>query len=290
MSLEHSELILNTDGSIYHLNLLPEDLAETIILVGDQNRVPKVSQYFDTIEVKKGKREFFTHTGTLNGKRISVISSGIGTDNIDIVLNEIDALVNIDFKERKIKEELKQLEIVRIGTSGSIQEDIPVDSFVLSEYAIGFDGVLHFYANENIQFPELTQAFVAQTNWSTKKALPYIIKYDENLGKKLFSNRIRLGLTGTNSGFYGPQGRVLRLALDDTDSNANLAAFEYNNLKVTNLEMESSAIYALSKLLGHKAASLNCIIANRSTGEFSKNPAVAIDSLIKYTLEKLTQD
>ncbi|WP_291870778.1 nucleoside phosphorylase [Maribacter sp.] len=290
MSLEHSELILNADGSIYHLNLLPDDLAETIILVGDQNRVPKVSQYFDSIEVKKGKREFITHTGTLNGKRISVISSGIGTDNIDIVLNEIDALANIDFKERKIKEEHKQLRIVRIGTSGSIQADIPVDSFVLSEYAIGFDGVLHFYANENIQHPELTKAFVEQTNWSSNKPLPYIVKYDENLGKTLTSNRIRLGFTGTNSGFYGPQGRVLRLALDDKNFNAKLASFEHNKLKVTNLEMESSAIYALSKLLGHRAASLNCIIANRSTGEFSKNPTLAIDSLIKYTLDKLSKD
>ncbi|WP_298505110.1 nucleoside phosphorylase [uncultured Maribacter sp.] len=290
MSLEHSELILNADGSIYHLNILPEDLADTVILVGDQNRVSKVSKYFDTIEVKKEKREFITHTGTLNGKRISVISTGIGTDNIDIVLNEIDALANIDFKERKIKETLKQLQIIRIGTSGSIQADIPVDSFLLSEYAIGFDGVLHYYTNDNIQHPELTKAFVEQTNWSSNKPVPYIIKYDENLGKVLDSNHIRLGFTGTNSGFYGPQGRVLRLALDDEHFNTKLAAFAYKTLKVTNLEMETSAIYALSKLLGHSAVSLNCIIANRSTGEFSKNPALAIDNLIKYTLDKLTKD
>ncbi|WP_298475645.1 nucleoside phosphorylase [uncultured Maribacter sp.] len=290
MSLEHSELILNADGSIYHLNILPEDLADTVILVGDQNRVSKVSKYFDTIEVKKEKREFITHTGTLNGKRISVISTGIGTDNIDIVLNEIDALANIDFKERKIKETLKQLQIIRIGTSGSIQADIPVDSFLLSEYAIGFDGVLHYYTNDNIQHPELTKAFVEQTNWSSNKPVPYIIKYDENLGKVLDSNHIRLGFTGTNSGFYGPQGRVLRLALDDEHFNTKLAAFAYKTLKVTNLEMETSAIYALSKLLGHSAVSLNCIIANRSTVEFSKNPALAIDNLIKYTLDKLTKD
>ncbi|RKR13153.1 uridine phosphorylase [Maribacter vaceletii] len=290
MNLSDSELIINKDGSIYHLNLLPEDIATTIIFVGDQNRVSKVSQNFDSIEVKKEKREFVTHTGHLNGKRISVISTGIGTDNIDIVINELDALVNIDFKTRKIKEKHTSLNFIRIGTSGSIQPDIPVDSFLMSEYAIGFDGLLHFYDTKIPPFTELINAFIEHTNWSNKKADPYIIKYDEELGNKILSNHIRLGFTGTNTGFYGPQGRSLRLAVQDPELNDKLSSFEYNNLKLTNLEMETSGIYTLSALLNHKAVSLNCIIANRSTGDFSKNPEVIMTDLIKYTLKKLTED
>jgi len=289
MGLAHSELILNADGSIYHLNLLPQDIATTIILVGDPDRVPKVSQYFDAIEVKKGKREFLTHTGTVNGSRISVLSTGIGTDNIDIVFNEIDALVNIDFSTRTVKPTHTTLNIVRIGTSGAIPKDIPVNSFLLSEYTIGFDGLLHYYSNKNIQYPAITKAFVAQTNWSPNKPLPYVVKYDETLGKKLLSDSIILGFTGTNSGFYGPQGRVLRLALENPDFNATLASFTYEQMVITNLEMESAGIYALAKLLGHRAASMHCILANRSTGEFSDTPDEAIDKLIQYTLNKLTE-
>ncbi len=288
MQLKPSELILNADNSIYHLNLLPEDIANTIIVVGDQNRVSEVSKYFDTIEIKKNKREFFTHTGTFNGKRITALSTGIGADNIDIVLNELDALVNIDLNTRTIKKELTQLQIVRIGTSGAIQPDIPVDSFVLSEYAFGFDGVLHFYDNKNIQDKEFTKAFVEHTGWIEEKPLPYLVKSDDNLRAKLTSNHIRLGVTVTNSGFYGPQGRKLRLGLQDSDFNDKMSTFSYKGMKITNLEMESSAIYGLSKLLGHQATSLNCIIANRANGEFSKNPHKTIDNLIQYTLEKLT--
>ncbi len=288
--LEASELILNADNSIYHLNLLPENIADTIIVVGDQNRVGRVSKHFDTIEVKRERREFFTHTGVLNGKRITVLSTGIGADNIDIVLNELDALANIDFKTRTINKELKQLKIVRIGTSGAIQPDIPVDSFVLSDYALGFDGVLHYYQNDGIVNDAFAKAFVEYTDWSSKKPWPYLVKSGEPLRSKLSSNRIRYGVTITNSGFYGPQGRQLRLALQDTTLNDKLTSFRHDDLRITNMEMESSAIYALSKLMGHQAVSLNCIIANRVLGEFSKTPLKTIDKLIAYTLEKLTAD
>ena len=288
MQLSASELILNADNSIYHLNLLPEDLAETIIVVGDQNRVPLVSKYFDTLEIEKGKREFITHTGTLNGTRISVVSTGIGTDNIDIVMNELDALVNIDFETRTIKEEKTSLDIVRIGTSGGIQPDIETDSFLLSEYAIGFDNVLHFYESEHIQHPEMQLAFIDHASWSVFKSIPYVVESDLQLTEKLRSDSVILGFTGTNVGFYGPQGRRLRLLLEDNDLNSKLSSFEYNGMRITNLEMETSAIYGLAKLMGHRAASLNCVLANRSTGQFSRHPVKTIDALIKYTLEKLT--
>ena len=287
--LEASELILNADNSIYHLNLLPEDISDTIIVVGDQNRVGQVSKYFDTIEIKKEKREFFTHTGVLNGKRLTVLSTGIGADNIDIVLNELDALANIDFQTRTIKKEFKQLKIVRIGTSGAIQPDIPVDSYVLSEYALGFDGVLHFYKSEDVLYPEFTKAFVEYTAWSKKKPLPYLVKCNDALREQLASNRIRYGVTVTNSGFYGPQGRKLRLELQDSTLIDKMTSFRYEDLRITNLEMESSAIYGLAKLMGHEAVSLNCIIANRVLGEFSEKPLETIDKLIQYTLDKLTQ-
>ncbi|MBT8182330.1 MAG: nucleoside phosphorylase [Eudoraea sp.] len=288
MQLSASELILNADNSIYHLNLLPQDLAETVIVVGDQNRVPLVSKYFDTIEVKKGKREFITHTGMLNGTRISVVSSGIGADNIDIVINELDALVNIDFETRTIKENKTSLDIVRVGTSGGLQPYIETDTFILSEYAIGFDNVLHFYDSEHIQHPEIQLAFIDQTAWSVFKSIPYVVESDLQLTEKLRSDSVIMGFTGTNVGFYGPQGRRLRLLLEDNDLNSKLSSFEYNGMRITNLEMETSAIYGLSKLMGHRAASMNCILANRSTGQFSKDPVKTIDALIKYTLEKLT--
>lgn len=288
MQLSPSELILNADKSIYHLNLLPQDLAETVIVVGDQNRVPLVSKYFDTIEVIKGKREFITHTGMLNGTRISVVSTGIGADNIDIVVNELDALVNIDFETRTIKENKTSLDIVRVGTSGGLQPDIKTDSFILSEYAIGFDNVLHFYESEHIQHPEIQLAFIDQTAWSVFKSIPYVVESDLQLTEKLRSDSVIMGFTGTNVGFYGPQGRKLRLQLEDNDLNSKLSSFEYNGMRITNLEMETSAIYGLSKLMGHRAASMNCILANRSTGHFSKDPVKTIDALIKYTLEKLT--
>lgn len=288
MQLGPSELILNADGSIYHLNLLPQDIATTVITVGDPDRVAAISEYFDSIELKKGKREFLTHTGTLNGKRITVISTGIGTDNIDIVLNELDALVNVDFEHRIIKPTKTQLDIIRIGTSGAIQSNIEVDSFLISEYAIGFDGLLHTYKSDKIQHKEISEAFVKQTNWPSNKATPYVVKCDESLSAELSSNRTQFGVTATNIGFYGPQGRKLRIDLADEALNNKIASFEHNAMKITNLEMETSGIYGLSKLLGHRAVSLNCILANRGTGTFSKNPQRAVEELIQYSLQKLT--
>ncbi|MGB3143405.1 MAG: nucleoside phosphorylase [Maribacter sp.] len=288
MPLQPAELILNEDGSIYHLNLLPEDIAHTIITVGDPERVSQVSQYFDSIDIKKGKREFHTHTGHKNGKRLTVISTGIGTDNIDIVLNELDALVNIDFTTRKLKENHIRLEIIRIGTTGSIQPDIPVDSFLMSEYVIGFDGLLHFYQHDDISIKAIEDAFIAHTDWSSLKAQPYVLKYSIKLGKVFADNRIRLGFTATNTGFYGPQNRQLRIAPSQPGLNERLASFSFEGHRLTNLEMETSGIYALSQLLGHNAVSLNCILANRATGEFSKKPAQSVDELIKFCLNKLT--
>lgn len=289
MQLSASELILNADGSIYHLNLLPSDIATTIITVGDPDRVLEVSKHFDSVDIKKGKREFLTHTGTLNGKRLSVISTGIGTDNIDIVLNELDALVNIDFKARAIKKNRIRLRIVRIGTSGAIQSDIPVDSFLMSQFAIGFDGLLHFYKSDMNSFSEMEDAFISQTQWSSNKSRPYIVEFSKNLSAYFIDNRIRLGFTATSTGFYGPQGRELRLAPSAEPFMSKIAGFAYENRCITNLEMETSGIYALAKLLGHEAVSLNCILANRATGEFSKNPSKSIEELIAFVLQKLTK-
>ena len=288
MQLSPSELILNADGSIYHLNLLPEDIATTIITVGDPDRVVEVSKHFDTIDVKKGKREFLTHTGFLKGKRLSVISTGIGTDNIDIVLNELDALVNIDFKSRTINKNRIRLKIIRIGTTGAIQPEIPIDSILMSTLAIGFDGLLHFYEQDYKQHKELEDAFLEYTQWSVRKARPYVVDYDESLGQQLLDNRIRLGFTATNTGFYGPQGRSLRIAPSQAGIMSKMVRFKFNDLQITNLEMETSGIYALAKLLGHQAVSLNCILANRATGEFSSNPSKAVEELIRFTLTKLT--
>ena len=283
-----SELILNPDGSVYHVNLLPEDLADTIILVGDQNRVEKITKHFDSIEVTKQKREFKTQTGYLNKKRISVISTGIGPDNIDIVINELDALVNIDLNTRTIKNNLKSLNFIRIGTSGSLQKDIPVDSKVMSIYGLGLDNMLRSYILDNITNVELENAFIQQTNWDLRKGRPYVIKGSEKLEKLLESKEIFKGFTGTAGGFYGPQGRVLRLAIQDNHLNNKMDSFNYKGIRMTNLEMETGAIYGLGKLLGHDCLSLNAIIANRANGTFSKDPYKAVDNLIEYTLEKLT--
>ncbi|UII75777.1 nucleoside phosphorylase [Flagellimonas sp. HMM57] len=289
MVLGDSELILNPDGSIYHLNLLPQDIASTIITVGDPDRVRCISAYFDSIEVEKGKREFLTHTGSYKGKRISVVSTGIGTDNIDIVFNELDALVNIDFTTRQIKSNKTQLNFIRIGTSGAIQADIAVDTFLLSEIAIGFEGLLHFYNTNEATEKVLEAKLNEYLGWKSHNITAYAISSDESLRNEFLSNRIRLGITVTNSGFYGPQGRKLRLMPQIPDFNEKLAAFTYKNQKITNLEMETAGIYGLSKLLGHRAISLNAILANRATGDFSKNPDKTIDNLIQYALEKLTQ-
>jgi uridine phosphorylase len=289
MPLEESELILNTDGSVYHLNLLPEDIADTIITVGDQDRVAEVSKYFDKIVLKKSKREFITHTGFLNGKRISVVSTGIGPDNIDIVMNELDALVNIDFDSREIKEKKTALKIARIGTSGSIQKDIPVDSFVLSDLAIGLDGLLHFYEHDQHENRAFRVALADHLGWHSKNIEPYVFSCDKELANSLASNRIRYGVTLTSVGFYAPQGRQLRLKPSLTSFCEHLASFEQDGKQITNIEMETAAIYGLARLMGHAAVSMNVILANRITGEFSKNTKQPVDQLIQYCLERLTK-
>ncbi|HHC80914.1 MAG TPA: phosphorylase, partial [Flavobacteriia bacterium] len=257
-----SELILNPDGSIYHLNLKPEHIADTIIFVGDQNRVPKISKHFDTIEFDVQKREFRTITGWYKQQRFTVISTGIGPDNIDIVINELDALANIDLENRTIKTTHRQLNIVRIGTSGSLQSDIPVDSFVMGKYGLGLDGLLHSYVAEHIFEKEMEDAFIKHTHWSAKKARPYIVRGSEILEKKLSGDEVFKGFTATAPGFYGPQGRVLRLPIQDVNLNHKMDNFTFNGVRISNLEMETSAIYGLSRLLGHQAISMNAIIAN----------------------------
>ncbi|WP_136666502.1 nucleoside phosphorylase [Flavobacterium sp. H122] len=287
--IKSSELILNPDGSVYHLNLKPEHIAHDIIFVGDQNRVEKITKFFDSIEFSTQKREFKTQTGTLKGKRITVMSTGIGPDNIDIVMNELDALVNIDLETRQPKENLTKLNIIRIGTSGSLQADIPCDSFVMSKYGLGLDNMLRSYLIDDISEKEIEDAFIQQTNWDLRKGRPYVIACSETLEKIIESDEIHKGFTGTAGGFYGPQGRVLRLNIQDTDLNSKMDAFNFNGTQMTNLEMETAAIYGLGKLLGHETLSLNAIIANRANGTFSADPYKAVDELIAYTLKKLTE-
>lgn len=285
--IKSSELILNPDGSVYHLNLRPENIAHDIIFVGDQERVSKITKHFDSIEFSTQKREFKTETGMYKGKRLTVQSTGIGPDNIDIVFNELDALVNVDLSTREIKPNHTALNIVRIGTSGSLQADIPVDSWVMSKYAIGLDNMLRSYLIEEHSVAELEDAFIAQTNWDLRKGRPTVVPCAETLENKIFSEKFHKGFTGTAGGFYGPQGRVVRLNIQDPQLNNKMDAFNYNGTRMTNLEMETSAIYGLGKLLGHNCLSLNAIIANRAVGEFSSKPEQTVEELIKYTLDKL---
>ena len=286
--LAPSELILNEDGSIYHLHLKPGDIANTIITVGDQERVDLISKHFDTIDIRVQNREFKTHTGTLNGKPLTVISTGIGPDNIDIVCNELDALVNIDFESRTIKKTHTALTIIRVGTSGTVQEDIPLDTLLISQIAVGFDNLIRFYQNaETISLPNFSEAFVAHMQWNPASALPYAIHADSELLEHFQDEDFIKGITATSVGFYGPQGRALRLSLYDDSLNEKLAAFRYNSLPIKNLEMETAAIYAMAKLLGHKAISFNAILANRATGLFSATPKETIEKLVALVLNKI---
>ncbi|MEY4963681.1 MAG: hypothetical protein RLZZ323_1000 [Bacteroidota bacterium] len=287
--IKSSELIVNPDGSVYHLNLKPENIAHDIIFVGDPDRVEKITQFFDSIEFSTQKREFKTQTGIYKGKRLTVLSTGIGPDNIDIVLNELDALVNIDFKTRQPKEHLTSLNIIRIGTSGSIQADIPVDSFVLSQFGIGLDNMLRSYRVDAVTHTDMEDAFMTHTQWDTNKGRPYAIACSEILEKRIESDQMHKGITATIGGFYGPQGRVLRLPIQDSGLNSKMDNFHFKGNRITNLEMETTAIYGLSALLGHNALSLNAIIANRASGTFSEDPTKAVDELIAYTLDKLAQ-
>lgn len=287
-SIPDSQLVLNPDGSVYHLKLLPAQLADTIILVGDPNRVGKVSSFFDVVEHKVSNREIVTHTGTYRGKRLSVISTGMGTDNIDIVMNELDALVNIDLETRQIKPVHRSLNLIRLGTSGALQPDIPVDeSFVAGKYALGIDGLLHFYANSReVIHQGMTEAFVRHMQWDSKLPAPYVVEASSRL-LELLAFDCRQGLTATAPGFYAPQGRVLRLPVADSEMNHKMESFNYNGTRITNFEMESSALYGLSRMLGHEALTICLIIANRVTEKFSGNYQPSMEKLIQQTLDRL---
>lgn len=286
--IRSSELILNPDGSVYHLKLHPEQLAETVLLVGDPGRVAEVSRYFDHIEFQVSNREFITHTGSIGNKRVSCISTGIGTDNIDIVLNEVDALVNIDLDHRTPKDLHHKLQLIRIGTTGSLQEEIPVDAFVQSRWAIGLDSLLNWYAYpKNPDQMRLEQEFVAYAGFKDGLAFPYAFKAGESLADT-FNHFSHQGITLTAPGFYAPQGRKLRLNPLLPDLNEHLPGFSFEKWKVANFEMETSGLYGLSSLLGHDAVTLCAVIANRPLGEYSQNPHEAVDQLIKKVLESLS--
>lgn len=286
--IEASELILNPDGSIYHLKLRPENIADDIILVGDPGRVEMVSSFFSKVDFKVQNREFVTHTGTYNGKRVSVISTGIGCDNIDIVVNELDALVNIDLEKRIPKDTHHSLNFVRIGTSGALQADIPVDTPVISKITIGFDGLINFYAGRNsVCDLEFENAFVKHTGWNAILPAPYVVHTKGGLFGKL-SEGVRTGATIATGGFYGPQGRVLRLPIIDSEINSKIENFEFKGDKIINYEMESSAIYGLSALLGHDAVTLCAIIANRMRKEYSKDYKIFVKKLVQMVLDRLT--
>ena len=290
MSKAASELILNADGSIYHCNIRPEHLADIVITVGDPNRVERVSQHFDTIEHKASKREIVTHTGTYKGTRMTVISTGMGTDNIDIVFSELDALANINLETGEDNPEFRKLSFVRLGTSGALQADIPVDSYVIGSHGLGLDGLLHYYkGSEEFMNAAAEDAFIQHVDWSSKKARPYLVEGSKSLMDKLASEQTKQGITATACGFYGPQGRFLRLEPNPSDINEKLTSFHFEDLRITNFEMETSAIYGLALMMGHEALSLNAIVANRILGEFSTDSYATVDKMIVYALDRLAQ-
>lgn len=285
--IEASELVVNPDGSIYHLALRPEQLGDTVLVVGDQGRVEKISRHFERIDHRVQNREFVSHTGELHGHRITALSTGIGTDNIDIVLNELDALVNIDLATRSPKRETKSLRIIRLGTCGSLQEDIPVDSRIVSAYGVGMDNVLHYYAHEPADKElRLLNALLAHTDWPDNLPYPYVAKGDQELIDRLGHNNT-VGITFTAGGFYGPQGRQLRLPPSVDGLNEALSAFAHDGLRATNFEMETSALYGLGALLGHRACTVCCVVANRLRKEYSKDHHAAVDAMIAEVLERV---
>lgn len=289
-SIAPSELIINPDGSIFHLHVKPEQLADKVILVGDPGRVPVVAAHFETTECDISSREFRTITGTYKGKRITVLSTGIGCDNIDIVVNELDALANIDFNTRLIKDELRQLELVRIGTCGGLQPNTPEGTFVASEISIGFDGLLNFYAGRNeVSDLKLEEAFLKHMNWHGTQCIahPYVVHANSELIDRIAANDMVRGITIACGGFFGPQGRQLRLPLADPNQNEKIEAFEFEGHRITNFEMESSAIAGLSLLMGHKAMTCCMVIANRLAQKANPNYKNSIDSLIKLVLDRI---
>jgi uridine phosphorylase len=284
-SIPESELIINSRGAIYHLDLRPEEMATAILTVGDPDRVDRVSQHFDSIEHRSHHREFVSHTGRIGKKRLTVVSTGIGTDNIDIVLNELDALVNIDFSTRTVKKNLTPLTIIRMGTSGSLQKDIPVDSFVASTHGLGIDNLLNFYRHDaSEEESELLHSFATQTQLHHRLAQPYISGASATLLRH-FTSGFHHGITVTCPGFYGPQGRVLRLGLTQPELIDRLTGFAYGPHRITNFEMETAGIYGLGKLLGHHCLSLSAIVANRVLGTFSRDGQAAVEQLIRKTLD-----
>jgi uridine phosphorylase len=282
-----SELVLNANGEVYHLGLNPSQIADDIILVGDQSRVDLVSQFFDSVEHKSQHREFVCHTGTYKEKRISVISSGIGTDNIDIVVNELDALANIDLNTRENKTSFRKLNLIRIGTCGILQSPIPVHSYILTRYAVGLDNVAHFYPISFSAEEKQVAEAIATHIGLPKTIVPYASEASEILFQKLRSEQTFSGITMTSSGFYAPQGRSLRLGLAVNSINEKLGTFDFGNLKVTNFEMESSALFALGKAMGHECATICLGIANRPNNEFSRGYETEMNELIQYVLNKI---
>lgn len=288
-NIASSELVLTSSGAVYHLNLTPDQIAENIIVVGDQGRVKAVSQHFDVIEHQVQNREFLTHTGRIGNVRISALSTGIGTDNIDIVVNELDALVNIDLRTQSIKKEKTALNIVRLGTSGALQADIPVDEMLLSTHGMGLDTVLGYYAAEfDEEETALANAFAAHSNWPNTLSLPYFVKAGEELLSKIDGENMHKGITATAGGFYGPQGRILRVPLRMDDLNETLQSFRHGEHRITNFEMETSALYGLSAMLGHQSCTVCTIIANRFSKTFSSDYHPAVNRMIITVLERLT--
>ncbi|MBR4712972.1 MAG: nucleoside phosphorylase [Paludibacteraceae bacterium] len=282
-----SELIINEDGSIFHLHVKPEQLADTVILVGDPTRVSMVASFFDSIECDVQSREFHTITGVHKGKRISCVSHGIGTDNIDIVVTELDALKNIDFQTRCVKEHHTTLTMVRIGTSGGLQDFTPVGSYVVSKRSIGFDGMLRFYdLPEGVTDEDFESEFCAQTKWRKKLCIPYVVSADEELVNRIGKDMV-MGVTISAPGFYGPQGRYVRIPLADPELNKKIMSFDYKGEKITNYEMESSAVAGMAKLLGHKAMTVCCIIAGRVDKSMNTSYKGTMEGLIKTVLERI---
>ena len=282
-----SELIINSDGTVFHLHIKPEQLSDKIIVMGDPGRVNTTASFFDSIECEVQSREFRTITGMYKGKRITAMSHGIGTDNIDIVATELDALANVDFETREVKKEFKQLTIVRVGTSGGMQPHCPVGSFVVAEKSLGFDGLIHYYAgSEEIREKEFEEAFKKHVNWSPLHCSPYIVSADEELVNRIGHDMIK-GVTISAIGFYGPQGRHVRLPLADPKLNSKIESFRFNDHSITNYEMESSALAGLSKMMGHKAMTVCSIIANRVALESNADYQVSIEDLIKIVLDRI---
>jgi len=285
--LKDSELILNDDGSVYHIHLKPEHIADTVLLVGDQGRVAQISRHFDKIEFKISNREFITHTGEYKGKRITVLSTGIGTDNIDIVLNELDAAVNIDLESRHVREERKSLNLIRIGTSGALHPDIPVGSFSISQFGLGFEGLIYYYRYTfSDKEKELSDKINEHLDWDPNLSRPYIIESSKTLFDKLGKNMVP-GITATASGFYGPQGRCLYLEPKNTEIQQQLSSFHFEGHRITNFEMETSALYSLGKMLGHNCCTTCAIIANRTIKDYSDNYLAIVDNLIEVVLERI---